>query len=427
MPEFDVIGRRTTTTSMTIDPRKLEPDISSRIDKLEPFITPLLGLRKLTGVGGKPKQHKYYTRQYNLYSGFDYVSAASFGTGNNTAFARLTMDQPEMVTTNALMFYQPQDKLYLIKSGDVVMVVMTPNATIKRNGSDFTCDAALTGNTTTRTAAGTVLVQNIRPYALTSFVNSDAICMGRTIYESQKIEKEGYRWDMIWDCNFVEHKEETLQMDNDMYDWVVTKGTIGEWQEQWDMSLKKFKYDIDSTLWYSDRSLQMNESRTPMRHTMGFFNAVKTNYCLYNPDLVADWESFLGDFIFENGFAYRGSSESKMFIMAPRLAYEFNMAFKEYRRATLDLKGKVGFNIDEYSILGNRNVRIITNEGFRKSTQMEYWGVIIDPATMEYKIARDMETKYYQSNDDREKKYVVEWQGGIAWHTEQVNACLVTA
>jgi hypothetical protein len=45
---------------------------------------------------------------------------------------------------------------------------------------------------------------------------------------------------------------------------------------------------------------------------------------------------------------------------------------------------------------------------------------------MELRVVKDFNSRFYQNNDERDYKIMMEWQGTIAWHLEQSHALLRT-
>lgn len=430
---YDHRGRPGTRTSQTIDPREIEEDIDGKIYQLEPNATPLQYLSNIIGRGKSPNTHKVIVRQEFLFDNYDFCSAATLGTGNNTRFARLTLDQPSRPMTNQFMYYEPQDKFYIVQTGQVVEVVMTPSDSISIGvGTKLSLsDTGLTGGTTTTSAAGTVVVRAINPEPVKTFTSSWVVYLGRTIYESQNIEAMSRMRDFVYDCNFVEHKEVVFNMTEDQKKWVKTKLSPPDWDRNQTATMKEFKITVDYNALFSERMIDETVPGRPKRHMNGLYHTVKTNVAVYDPYTVTDFENMYSNFLFQQGFRYNPNDRySKMGICGGRFLFNFNKAFRDFRKTDSISPSKIGkeagLDLETYVLPGQHRVTLTRSEALRMDTPMENWCFVIDPALMEWRIVKDYKSKYYQNNHERDEKIMIEWQGTIAWHLEQAHALLKT-
>lgn len=419
-------------TSTTVDPKIVLEDIDTKVRRLEPAATPLQTLSSIIGRGSAPRSHKIQVMQYDVFDNFDYCSAVTMGStvAGYERYARLTLDQATRPDVNATMYYYPQDKFYIAKTGQTVEVVITPDAAIKYDGTnDLTISATVTGNTTSRSLAGTVVVRNIESQDMKSFSTSDVIFLGRTIYESQPIEARSAIRDYIFDCNFVEHKEKVLVFTEDQKNLVETIGKINDFTHQQSEMILEFKKDVEYSLFFNERMEDLTVPGRPKRHMRGLINTVRTNVSYYDPTTITDFEALLSNFLFEQGFRYNNAGvTSKLGIAGPRVLYNFNMAFREYRRtSTLDGLGKkAGLDLDTYHIPGGFTITMTRSEILRQNTMLENWLFVLDPALAELRVKKDYNSRMYSNNNERDLKYMIEWQGTIAWHLEQCHALLRT-
>jgi len=419
-------------SSVTIDPKRILEDIDLKVRELEPAATPIQTITKYMGVGKPPKSHKIQVKQYHIFDNYDYCSAMTAGTGADARFANLTLDQPSRPSTAGTMYYSPQDKLFIVKTGQVVEIVMTERDSMPLGNNTFFSHAntTLTGNTTTRTSQGTVLVRTIDAVPIIPFTNSDVIYLGRTIYEGQPIQGESKQRDYIYDTNFVEHKEAVLRMTEDQVKLVQVEGNIPEWTFQQQHMLKEFKVSVDYNLLFSERSIDYTVPGGPKRHLRGLFNSIRTNVAVYDPMNVTNFEVMFGNFLYEQAFRYNTSQTySKIGLAGGRFLFDFNQAFRQYRRTT-SLEGvgkKIGLNFDTYVIPGGHTISLVRTEALRQGTPLENWCFVIDPKMMELRIKKNYESRNYSLATDRIESVMVEWQGTVAWHLEQNNALLRTA
>ena len=415
-------------TSTTISPKEVLQDIDETIHILDPYATPLQTFGSYIGTGNVPKSHKIQVKEYDSFDNWDHCSAVTLGGGNEDRFARLTLDQASRPTTNGSMYYYPQDKLYLVETDQTVEVVMNERAAMPiSTTADITLTAGLTGNTTSRALAGTVVVRNIEPYPIDSFTTSDVVFMGRTIYEGQSIEAESKQRDFIYDTNFVEHKEAVLEMTEDQVHLVQTVGKMPDWNFNQTAMMREFKVDVDYNMLFSERSVDITIPKQPKRHMRGLKHAIKTNVAYYDPTTVTDFELMFTNFTYEQAFRYNPNGEkTKLGLAGGRFLVDFNMAFRDYRRTSqLDGVGKkIGLDIQSFYIPGGQTINLVKSEALRG--KMENWLFVIDPKLMELRVKKDYNSRNYKLDNERIEKIMIEWQGSIAWHVEQAHSLLKT-
>lgn len=432
MNRYNNLNRPGVRSSTTIDPKIVLEDINRNIRRLEPEATPLLSFTGHIGRGPKPKSHKIQVMQYHAFDNVDYCSKVILGktvAANVARFALLTLDQASRPDTNSAMYYYPQDKMYIAATDQVVEVVMTPDATLQINGSDFSIGTGMTGNTNTRTQDGTVLVKNIEPYPIKVFSTSDMAFLGRTIYESQDIEARSAQRDYIFDCNFVEHKEKVLVFTEDQKNLVMTQGVVPDWTFQQRETISEFKKDVEFNMFWSEREYDATQSGRPKRHMRGLNKTIRTNVSYYDPAAIVDFEAMLSNFMFEQAFRYNPTgTKAKLGLAGGRVLYNFNMAFREYRRTTNlgDIGKKIGLDAESYVIPGGFMLTMMRTEFLRQNTGWEDWMFVIDPALAEVRTVKDFNSRMYQNPNERDVKLMIEWQGTIAWHLEQAHALLRT-
>lgn len=424
-------------TSTTVDPRIVEEDISYQVRRLNPEATPLQTLKDWIGTGKKPEGHKVQVTQFNSFDNYDTVSSMVCGTGSWARFASITLDQLSRPDVSNMMYYYPQDKLYIANTGQTVEVIANPEQSIRMGNTASSVfsvqDAAmltlLRMNTATTTQQGTVLVRNIVPAPILPLKTTPAtaIYLGRTISESQDIEATPAQRDYVFDCNFVEHKEKVIIMTEDQKNLVKLKGVAPDWTMQQKEMLQEMRNDVEYNAMFSERMIDMKIPGEPTRHMRGLVNTIRTNVAAWNPDSTDDFESLYSNFLFEQAFRYNPNGMHKIGVCGGRFLYRFNQAFKEYRINTgLKLTGEAGMNISTYEIPGGMKLSLTRSEALRQNTIMENWCFVIDPANAEWRIVKDYNTRMYNLDNERKFKLMVEWQGTIAWNLEQSHALLKT-
>lgn len=427
---YDHLGRRGIRSSTSIDPKNVLEDIDTQIRTIDPHATPLLTLSSAFSKGKKPRSHKIQVVEYHGRDQIDYCSSVTLGTGNNTRFAKLTLDMPSMPTTKDVQYYYIQDKFYIAATDQTVEVVMTPGAAASLGGTELSLPTSFTGNTASRTEDGTVIVRNVERHPIQSFTTSDVYFMGRTIRESQDIEAVSRQRDLMYDCNFVEHKEAVLIFTEDQKKIIETKAGGLDWTFQQQQTFKEFKNDVESTLWWGERAVNLDHASRPTRHMRGMHHAIRTNVSAYNPMAVTDYEELFGNFLYDQAFRYNPNGYNKLGYAGGRFLFNFNKAFREYRRTVSldpkDIGSTAGMDLETYMIPGGMKVALSRVENLRQNTSWEDWCYIIDPSTIELRIVKDFQSRMYANNDERDIKAMIEWQGTMAHHTEQANALLRT-
>lgn len=427
---FNNTARPGLRTTQTVNPQDVLPDIQEKIHTLAPESMPLITLLEKFGKGPDPKSKKVEVRKYYEFDPLDTVTALTVGiTGNTeTRFARLSLAQASRPLTNSTMYYQPQDKFYIVETGQTVEVVMTPDAAFQTQaGSDITLSTALTGNTTTRSAAGTVVVRVVEPVDFISFTApGSVIYLGRTIWESQDIQATPAQRDVIYDYNFVEHKEKVIECTEDQMDFIQRRGTIDDFSFQQKEMIKEFKSEINHTSFFSERSVNYDIPNRPTYHMRGAIPAIRTNVQVYNPAVTTDFEQLTSTFMLRQAFRYQGKPR-KMAFAGVGFLNNFNNAFREYRRSDINVaKQTPGLSITTYE-WNNRLIDMVHCEVFRMGTDMENWLMVVDPQQAEYRVKRNFVTRPYSLPTQRLNNLMVEWQGTIAFHLEEHMALLRTA
>jgi len=432
-------GMRTTAT---IDPRAVYEDISYSIKTLSPEATPLLSIIDKISKGPAPKSKKIWVVQEHLFDDVDYCSNVLLGSSVNPAYSRfalLTVDQVSRPDAKDIMYYQPQDKIYVEATGQTLEVWANPVASMRIGlgpNDFFTFDNALIGGPggtqVSTTPPGTILVRNVEPFPIQPFNNSWIIYMGRTIFESQDIEAVPKQRDFIWDCNFVEHKEATIQMTEDQKNLITTKFKVPDWNFQQKRAIEEFKREIERTLVFGKRAVDLTINSRPKYYLGGIIDNIRTNVSYYDPNIPAgeEFERLIQWFIYEQAFRYNPGGTQKVALCGGRFLMKFNQSFANYRRTTnLNLKDKIGFDLSTYDFMGF-TLALTHYEGFRQGTPMENWCLVFDPSLIEYRTVKEYNTRLIVPGDNNFIRYytlMVEWQGTIAFQLEQAHALLRTA
>ena len=410
-------------TSITADPATLKQDVDEKVRRLSPEATPMLLLTEAIGKGKRPRSHKVVTMEYDSFDHFDVATNAAAGSAGEERFARITMTGQGRL--GSIPVYHPQDKIYVVSTGQILEVTHTASAAVRYGAAEFAVTAGLTGNTTTRTAGRDLVVRNIEPYPVLAFDSSDVIFLGRTLHESQVIEAQPHHRDVVWDCNYLEHKEKVLAFSQDAKEIIETTGRV-DFSFQQEEAIAEFKKDVEYTTFFGERAENFDVAGRPTRHMRGLIPSIRTNVTQYNPDSVTDFEKMFSSFLLEQGFRYNPNGPRKIAWAGARFLHQFSLAFREYRNTEMKNGSYMpGLNISSYNILG-MEIAIARNEVFRLGTSLDHWCVVHDPLEAELRVVKNFESRPYARPDERDFKMMLEWQGTISWHREASSALLRT-
>ena len=421
-------------------------DIDMKVREMTPYATPILELTSKIGRGAPPKNHKIQQIRFDHFDPYDRATSVVPGTGVWTRFARLTMAQASRPTSrkNGLMFYQPQDRLRLLDSDQVVEVVMTSSSAIKDGaGGYFGVPESLAGTGTSETtltytcAPGTIIVKTVNPRAFDDTISStDTIWLGYTLAESQEVSAEPRLDFPYYEYNFVEHKEITFGVTEDQIRLQSTKIDVSLNAQQ-KRRLSDFKQAIERNLIYGERSMQTDRKDGKAKRSMGgLLDTIHTNVTYYNPDSTTDFENFLLHWGQSQAFKYRTPGLNVKYALAgKRFLTNFNLAFKDYRRtSTLAAGGigsSVGLNISTYEFPGGDVLHLLPSDHLALGTPQENWCIVMAMENLVLKTSKDFVTKEVTNPDvaptsKREYEYAIEWQGSLAVHNEPTFAVLRT-
>jgi hypothetical protein len=423
-------GLRSTTS---IDPRALAEDITNRVHILKPQATPLDSIFRSIGRGKTPVNHKITTMQYHEFDPIDYCSQTVMDANLPVGwerFARLKLDQPSRPLTNDQMWYAGGDKLHIQATGQTVQVFMTSSSAIELNDTTLWTDptaGTVSGSTATATLQGWVLVRNIEEAPLIPFATSTIVYLGNQLRESQRITTPSRQRDILYDFNLVEHKDATVSFTEDQAKWVKTKLTTPDLNFQQTENLSEFKLAIEYNKLFSERATDFRDTSRPSRSMRGLVKHIESNVAIYNPQAVFNFETMMQNFILNQAFRYNPNGAKKFAICGGGFLAQFNQTFASLRRIEKLPMGNIGLDLDTYDFTGF-SLSFMRSDIFAQDTPYWWWCLVIDPLEAEERIVKDYATRpLFQNNDERDMKFMVEWQGSIAWNIEQAHALLRTA
>jgi len=417
-------------SSVTVNPQIMAEDVSEKLSVLKPHRLPIQALSAKLGRGAKPKSHKIAIAEYHQRDPYDYTSDVTIDTagGGYSRFALIKFDNAQSPGISEIP-YSPQDQFTVLQTGQAVEVVMTPTAAFNPQGAgEITLPASLTGDTTTRSVAGYVVVRAVEQEAILPFTQSTMIFRGRTIVESQKIEGTSYQSDRFYRSNFVEHKEAVLQFTEAQKKWLETKAGIKpDWEFHQEQTMNSFQESVELTLWFGEKAVDYTLPGRPKRTLEGIIPSIRTNVSYYNPATTSDFELLLISFINEQAYRYDSTTNKKIGMAGQGFLSNFNMAFRDIRR-TNQVQGeltKIGLNYSSYEFYG-KTLNFIDTGTFRPNTEASDWLVVFDPAMVDLRLVKNYETREYSAPNERDVSLMMEWQGTIAFNLEQHAALLRT-
>jgi hypothetical protein len=242
------------------------------------------------------------------------------------------------------------------------------------------------------------------------------------------MEGTGKSHDLVYDYNFVEHKEMNMVMTKDQKEWI--KGDIGgrpEFDFEQELNVGEFKMGIEQSMLWGQRGVDNTIPNQPMRHMEGAFHAVRTNVSMYNPFAAdLDYEMMLQTWCKDQAFKYCPNGPTKIFLCGEEVIYNLTNSFRD-TRITNGLNPKdnrAGLSVTEYTLPTGEVARFLPTSLF--TGDMAHWILAIDPKEMELRVVKDYLSQFYQLPGERVVRYNCEWQGTIAWHREQSMALLTT-
>jgi hypothetical protein len=421
-------GRIGISASTSPNPRTIEEDISFKIKEVAPESVPILTITSKIAKGKSPINHKIQVAQMATFDDFDYISASGGGTGGLERYGRITLDQLSREPGTG-MYYYPQDRLFILATGQEVEVVITEDAALKEQGAEITLSSAIvTGTGTTqvsRSNPGEVVVKTVQPVAFRAFSSgSDCIYQGRTIHEGQSVEGPSRRRDVQFDFNYVEHKEANLVFTKTQTEMYKSKLAVSDFDMQQKETIREFKQAIEKVLVFGQRAWD-TQSRYAKPSMGGFVDAIKTNVAHYTPSTITNYEDLIQNFLADQAFRWNPNGTNKIGLCGFQFLRNFSNAFREFRRTTsLKVTEEAGMNLDTYVIPGGLKIALARTEVFRQGTPLENWLMTIDPSAAELRVKKDFETKDVTQTDERLVRWMMEWQGSIAFHNEQTHAIL---
>jgi hypothetical protein len=411
--------------------------ITQQLRKVDSKRFPLVHLGSKIMKGESPKSYKLYTRQYDTFDPYDYVSdvvlGSTVGASYNT-MALLTLDQATRPDVTNMMVYAPQDRLVL-PSGQEVEIIMTPTESIRR-GVGYTSDdyisgfpVPLTGGTDKTTGTGTVLVRTVTGAAFKPFTSGDTIYTGRAIFEGQDWEAPSRQSDFIYNCQYVEHQEARIEFTEDEWGWLQEGKKIKDNSRQVEDTKEMLMNAIETHALFGEGSFQATYENRAKTNSWGLIPSLKTHVTYYNPD-TQDFEALIGNWLIDHCYETNINKVStKYFLAGGRFMYNFNMAFRELRQLDREgvLKQKIGLDVNAYNIMGY-NMVLVPTDVFKMGTIYENWCLCIDPTMGRLCVVNgyNFNTKLLQSAVQRKHIFGVEWKGTYLWEVERSHALLRT-
>lgn len=421
--------RRGLRTTQTVNPDNVVPDIDEILYRAEPTKSQLSNILDQLPGGKEPKSKKIQVRLYNSFDALDEITSITLGLSANSEshYARFTMAQRSVRATTDDMFYQPGNTLAL-DNGQQVMVVMTPSRYLASALPGGVLTTALTGNTTTATAPGDIVVRNVDGTPIRAGNIQWVQFMGHPIYEGEPVQQQSIQRDVYFDANYVEHLERVMECTEDETKYIKTYGSVQDMQFQKEETLQEIKQDVELKYMFGTRNMLQDIKNQPKHFMGGILYFIRTNVMVYNPATVTDWENTIQDWMVQHVFRNTPNGMEKTVFCGEIAHLNFMRAFSSYRKIEMTASKKMqasGLDVSTYK-LGARTINLVDYRHFRLGTKWQDWMVALDLPELETRIKTNFTIRPATLPTERVVRYAVDWEGSLACHREQSHAVLRT-
>lgn len=429
----DVLLRQGMRISTSIDPLQVVWDVSNKVRKISPDQVPFQSMDTYFVKGPAPQGEKVTTQLEWEFDPHDQCLSCVVGSTTSPNYKRYALIRPAQSsrqTTASSMFYAVKDKIMSPETGQSFVVVMTDTgAYAPPGGSAITLPTDLTGNTTSRTNPGFIVVENIKPEPIIAIPAGGQIFYGgRTAHESADYGGTPRIADIFYDCNFVETQEQTFSVSRDVLDLVKTRGPESVWQRDWDYNVNIAKQGWEFTSLWGQGEVWMDGNR-PTRFTRGLFPSIKTNVFYYNPTTVTDFEFLVQEWMVRSAFRYNpnGTQSPKMVFAGKAWSARFERSFGWMRRTDLSNRKitPAGLAVTEYTF-STYTIRLMDFSPFRIDGRLQNWAVAVDPLEVEIRNKFDWRMKDISLSTQRDRTMAIEKQGCYVFHREQSHSVMMT-
>lgn len=426
----DMYGhRRGLRTTQTVNPDNILPDIEDILYRADPTKSQLSNILDQIRGGKEPVSKKVTVRLYDSFDPLDEIVAITLGdvADGEQQYARLTMAQRSVRATTNDMFYQPGDTL-AADNGQQFMVVMTPTRALLSAIPGGALTTGLTGNTTTRTAPGDIVVRNVDAAPIRVGNIQWVQFMGHTLYEGEPVQQQSIQRDPYFDANYVEHLERVMECTEDETKYIKTYGVKTDMQFQKEEMLHEIKQDVELKYMFGIRNIHQDFDNQPKHFMGGLLYFVRSNIMTYNPFAVTDYEKLIQDWMVQHVFRITPNGMEKTIFCGEIAHINFMRAFKDMRRieTTAGKKAQLaGLDIETYK-LGSRTINLVDYKHFRLGTKWEHWMLALDLPELEKRIKTNFSIRKANTDLERVIRYAVDWEGTLAVHREQSHALLRT-
>lgn len=418
-----------------INPMDIVIDVDSvlsRAPKAESAFTELIKVMQKGAKNVSATQDKIWMRQQYDSDTYDDITNVVLGTsGNNeTRFANLAVACRNVLSPAGNFFYKVGEDVYL-SNGQTGIIVATPDAIHPSIGT-LTTD--LTLNSTTRTAAGTIVVMNVEKAPFAAFPHGTTGGLhwgGKTVGEGESVSASPIQQDVLYDMNLVETFETTLEVTREELHHVKSRGagTTGAVGADYKFQNEHMAYRIlkqrDLRLFFGNRTYDSLGNRKVAR--MGGLNYfVRSNVMLWNPWTTTDIEKVFNTWMLEHLFRYNPGKPEKVVFIGQRLHAKWQEQYRDMRRIDARQSGPLqamGIEFDTYKFSGN-TIRLIPYQNFGLGTAWEWWAFGVDLPSLSYYERFGPTEIDYTLPGERMKKVALEMACTMAVRNEMAHAIL---
>lgn len=421
-------GQRATTTVNPMDVIIDVDDVLSRAPKAEAAFANLLKHIQKGKNNPTAKQSKIYMRQDFDFETYDQVTGVQIGTAGESRLARLTVACRNVINTTNNFFYRVGDELYL-SNGQTVEVVMTPD---EKSNAIATLTTGLTGNTTTRSAPGTIVVRNVEKAPFTPFPTGSVGGLhwgGKSVAEGERVNSAPIQSDVFYDCNFVETFETTMEVTETELKYFQSRQQGGDYKFQQEKQLQRIHAMRDLRMFFGTRAAEtVNiDGKSALKYRMGGLNYfVRTNVMAWNPLAVTDPEKIFNTWMVEHLFRHVPNDNYKVVFIGERLHAKWMEFYRDYRRIDMKAGGELramGIDFETYTF-GTRKIQLIPYRHFGVGTEWEWWAFGVDLPSLQYYERFGATTRDYTQPGERVKKIALEMACTMAVRNEPAHAIL---
>ena len=424
------------------NPYEFVEQIDPKTYKVEPNIIPTLSILEHTRNAGKPNQPKLNYRMLMTDMQIDTLINPTFGStvAGYERFVRVTPTNA-WNPNSAQIRYHCGDHIYNPETMQEYEVVMTPTESIKiQEGLDSdaanflgSMNTSVTGSSATRTAAGTILLMNVQPFAIRHFTEA-------TVYPGSKIYADGadrtghatYQ-EALYDCNYVENFEFKQEWELESYEEFKVKFEDMKWSSTWKMNYEKQQIWENHAAIYGNKSYQVlgingvTGNGHPKRTMQGILTGTQSFVTYYNPVGMSEsaWEKMFQGLIWDQ-LNYYGDIEAKIIYAGDNVLKALANMLSNRRVVDMNLSADkaIVMSTNTYEFMGKR-IQVAPFNEFHFGKYKD-WLFAWDPTEINYYELVPRRESWLQLPHQRKVIRHYEHKFGITMPKEMNNVLLRT-